>query len=135
LVVEDDEDVCARVREILEGLGYTVLAAASADQALHIADSHEGPIDLLLCDVLLPDVNGPRLARQLAVSRAAMKVVFMSGHTDEVIGPSGLTSEWPFIQKPFTGDALARKIRERLDTAPPEAGVDETDPRAESSKN
>ena len=115
LLVEDEESLRELNQELMEGLGYTVLRAAYGAQALELAEQHSGQIDLLLTDVVMPGMSGRELAERLAFTRPELKVLYMSGYTDNVIVHHGiLRSGIAFLQKPFTRDALARKLREVL---------------------
>jgi CheY-like chemotaxis protein len=115
VLVEDDAEVRALTKEILEACGYTVLPARRPGDAIQLVQGYEGPIDLLLTDVVMPHMSGRRLSEHLLQLRSTMRVLFMSGYTDDAISHHGvLDSGIPFLQKPFTPDALARKIREVL---------------------
>jgi signal transduction histidine kinase/CheY-like chemotaxis protein len=115
LLVEDDQQVRSLTRVMLTSRGYRVLEAASPSDALRLAADQGQAIDLLLTDIVMPGKNGPELARQAAVARPGIRVLFMSGYTEDgVIDRGRLTAETPFIQKPFTSAALHRKIREIL---------------------
>ena len=115
MVVEDEAALRALARRVLEKHGYTVLEAPTADVALRLA-REIGPIHLLLADVVLPGASGPALADQLLAQRADLKVLFMSGYTEDAISHRGvLAPNRPFINKPFTAEALAAKVREVLD--------------------
>ncbi|MEW6778167.1 MAG: PAS domain S-box protein, partial [Bdellovibrionota bacterium] len=119
LFVEDEPMIRSVVRETLSELGYTVLVAESADQALSLAERHDGEIDLLLTDVILPRTNGARIAERVKALRPLAKVLFTSGYTDDMIAPHGVLEEgMHFLSKPFSPDQLARKIRELLDAPP-----------------
>jgi PAS domain S-box-containing protein len=119
LLVEDQEQVRAVARGILIRHGYQVLVAKNAGEALLLCEKHAGPIDLLVTDVVMPQMSGPELAKRLAVTRASMKVLCMSGYTDDSIVRHGvLESGMAFLQKPFTPESLTRKAREVLDAAP-----------------
>jgi two-component system cell cycle sensor histidine kinase/response regulator CckA len=114
LLVEDEETVRKLVRETLEREGYTVLEASGADQARRISRTHEGPIELMITDVVMPKESGRVLAKRLASVRPDMKVMFMSGYTDAVEIAEGETSAGEFLQKPFTPGALAQAVRQIL---------------------
>jgi PAS domain S-box-containing protein len=116
LLAEDEEMVRTLARELLRASGYQVLEAQNGVEALWLAEQHQGPIHLLLSDVVMPLMNGPDLAKQLAAKRPAMKVLFMSGYTSKAAIHHGmLDPAIPFLQKPFTLDLLALKVREVLD--------------------
>ena len=116
LLVEDDEVVRKLVSEVLDNEGYRLLEAANGVAALSICAQYEEPIHLLLTDVVMPEMSGRELANRLAAVRPELKVLYMSGYTDDVIVHHGVLDEGTeFIQKPFTPDVLARKIREVLD--------------------
>jgi len=116
LLVEDEEAVRRLARLVLEKRGYAVLEAGSAEDAQSIVASRAGAIDLLLTDSIMPGMSGPALAQQLRSQRPGLKVLFMSGYTDDAIVRHGLLGVTEaFLQKPFTPDSLARKVREVLD--------------------
>lgn len=116
LVVEDEEAVRNIACEALELLGYVPLAAGDSDEAVAISGAHDGPIHLLLSDVVLPKKDGRSLYDLLARSRPEMKALFMSGYTENFVVHHGVLDKTVhFLQKPFTVDNLARKIREVLD--------------------
>jgi len=114
MVVEDDESVRELVRLMLETHGYEVLPVADADEAAQLCGARA--IDLLLTDVVMPDVNGSELAERLRALAPDMRILFMSGYSDEAVVRHGELSETAaFLEKPFTEKALARKVREVLD--------------------
>ena len=116
LLVEDEDQVRVLARDVLRRHGYVVLDAASAGEALLVCEQHEAPIDLLLADVVLPRMNGRLLAERIATLRPAIKVLLMSGYTDDAVLLRGvLDSDLAFLQKPLTPTSLARKVREVLD--------------------
>jgi PAS domain S-box-containing protein len=116
LIVEDEDEVRALACEVLATYGYEVLQARTPAEALLIAQRHTGPIQLLLTDVIMPGMSGRMLAEQLAPLRPEMSVLYMSGYADEAIVHHGtLDAGTPFIQKPFTPDALAAGVRRLLD--------------------
>ncbi len=118
LLVEDDQRVRALVHTILRKYGYTVLEAQSGGDALLLCEQHEGHIDLLLTDVVMPRMSGLALAERLAPLRPTMQVLFMSGYTDdEVVRHGVLWATIDFIQKPITPEPLARQVREMLQGA------------------
>jgi PAS domain S-box-containing protein len=116
LLVEDEEAVRALVRSILEGNGYTVLTASDGMEALNVGRSHGTPIHLILTDVVMPRMGGREAAESLAPHLPGVKVLYMSGYTDEAIVHHGVLEPGiPFLEKPFTPDALLRKVRQTLD--------------------
>ena len=116
LLVEDDDLVRKMAHLVLESAGYVVLEAAKTADALSICQDYKGPIDLLLTDVIMPQMNGRELVERVASLRPDTKVLYMSGYTDNVIVHHGvLESKISFLQKPFTPKALASKVREVLD--------------------
>jgi len=116
LVVEDAAPLRRLARRTLEGAGYTVLTAANAEDALLCSAQHPGTIDLLLTDVVMPGISGGALAQELALARPALKVIFMSGYTDDAIVRHGvLDAGKHFLGKPFASTDLTRKVREVLD--------------------
>jgi signal transduction histidine kinase/ActR/RegA family two-component response regulator len=116
LVVEDDEVIRKVARRVLEMQSYTVLMASTPTEALEVAAQFEGRIDLLLTDVILPGVTGPRLAELLLFGRPGLPVLYMSGYADDAIVLSGqLAPDTEFLSKPFTPDTLLRRVRQTLD--------------------
>jgi CheY-like chemotaxis protein len=116
LVVEDGEKVRKLIVEILESQGYKILEASHGNDALLIYEKHNGPIDLILADLLMPGMSGPELAKSLKSLHPQMKVLYMSGYTDNAIVHHGILEKgMNYIQKPFTVNELARKVREVLD--------------------
>jgi len=116
LLVEDEAGLREMARELLEGQGYTVLAAADSQEAMRICNGHPGPVDLLLTDLVLPTASGNELARRLHGIRSQIRVLFMSGYPAETIVERGVLEPGAaFLEKPFTPDALARKVRQALD--------------------
>ena len=116
LVVEDEPAILQVGQVLLESIGYTVLAAGTPEQALRLADEHDGEIDLLVTDVIMPRMSGKELADRLQPSRPGMRCLFMSGYTSSVIAHRGVLDEGvQFIQKPFMMLTLAAKVREVLD--------------------
>jgi signal transduction histidine kinase/ActR/RegA family two-component response regulator len=123
LLVEDEEPLRELIREMLEGAGYSVKAAGTPEEALRLAECDSGNLDLLLTDVILPGMSGRQLAEAVVRLKPGVRVLFMSGYADDIIGRYGvLDSEFEFLEKPFHRDQLRRKIREMLD-APRPAGA------------
>jgi CheY-like chemotaxis protein len=115
LVVEDAEGLRKLTKRLLERLGYTVLLAGNAEEALQLFESNAS-VDLVLTDVVMPGASGPELTRQLVGQRPALKVIYMSGYTEQGIVHHGVLKPGvAFLHKPFTSDDLGRKIREVLD--------------------
>ena len=115
LVVEDEEGVRSLVRLALVSGGYTVLESPNPESALGICSSHDGPIHLLLTDVVMPQMSGPEVASKVAALRPGIRVLYMSGYTDDAVVHHGvLSQDMPFIQKPFSPVALRKKIRKVL---------------------
>jgi two-component system cell cycle sensor histidine kinase/response regulator CckA len=115
LVVEDADGLRELTRRLLERQGYTVLRAANADEALQLFE-RSASIDVLLTDVVMPGASGPELNRRLVEQRPALKVIYMSGYTEETIVHHGVLNPGiAFLHKPFTSETLGRKIREVLD--------------------
>lgn len=120
LLVEDEEFVRNVTREVLFGAGYKVLEACDAESGLRMFNENVGTIDLLLTDVVMPGMDGRELARQLVDREPNLKAIFMSGYTENAIVRQGFTdARVAYLQKPFTLDALTRKVREVLDTGEP----------------
>jgi signal transduction histidine kinase len=116
LVVEDESAVQEVIERVLSGNGYRVLLACGGSEALRVSGEHEGPIDLLITDVVMPGMGGREVASRLETSRPGLRVLFMSGYTDDAISHHGiLETGLKFLQKPFTTDALLRKVREALE--------------------
>jgi hypothetical protein len=121
LLVEDEDAVRMLSQALLERQGYRVLVAASAEEATNIAGSARTPIHLLVTDVVMPGESGPELFEHLHPLRPEMRVLFLSGYTDDAIVRRGvLKAGTPFLQKPFTATALSMKVRELLDGGGPQ---------------
>jgi two-component system cell cycle sensor histidine kinase/response regulator CckA len=115
LLVEDEESVRELVKETLESKGYKVLQAEQGDAALNIAASHSGRIDILISDVVMPGISGRELAKKLAETHPDIKILYVSGYTEEAIIHQGvLEPGTAFLQKPFTLQALSRKVQDVL---------------------
>ncbi|MFL5606712.1 MAG: ATP-binding protein [Gemmatimonadaceae bacterium] len=120
LLVEDDVSLRHLALRVLRRAGYTVLEAQSSRQAIALGASHPERIDLLLTDVVMPDLNGRTVAERLIVHRPNLRVLYMSGYTDDDVMRRGITAaQTQFIQKPFLPDELMRRVREALDASPP----------------
>jgi DNA-binding NtrC family response regulator len=115
LVVDDDISVLTVIKCMLESSDYNVLLANNADVALRMAQRHDLSIDLMLTDVMMPDVSGPDLAKQMQVIRPQMKVLFMSGYADsEVVRVKVLDHALGFLPKPFTSDSLLETVKRAI---------------------
>ena len=118
LLAEDEEVVRRLAREILSGNGYKVLEAGNGREALLLSEAHRGEIHLLLTDVVMPKMSGRELCERIRLLRPGIRILYMSGYTDDAILRDGVLEDGiPFLQKPFTPEALARKVREVLDPA------------------
>ena len=116
LVAEDDLTLRELVCAALEASGYTVLQVSQGGAAWELCERYEGPIDLLITDVLMPGIDGRHLAQALAALRPDLKVLYISAYTDDAVILRGLlTVDLPFLGKPIKSDALARKVRQVLD--------------------
>jgi CheY-like chemotaxis protein/anti-sigma regulatory factor (Ser/Thr protein kinase) len=116
LICEDDDTVRQLVAHMLRDVGYTILTAANGDDALRQSAQHNGAINLLITDVIMPDTNGKRLADALLQKRPDMKALFISGYTANIIAHHGvLDDNVEFLAKPFSRRALVRRVREVLD--------------------
>jgi CheY-like chemotaxis protein len=119
LLVEDEPAILRTIKRMLEGLGYRVLPAQTPGEAIELAREHAGQIDLLLTDVVMPEMNGRDLAKHLLSLYPQLKRLFMSGFTANVIAHHGVLDEGvSFIQKPFSSADLAAKVRDVLAAAP-----------------
>ena len=116
LLVEDEDQVRKLASEFLQGCGYIVLEARDGREGLSVCEGHQGKIDLLLSDVVMPELGGRELAERILPMRPDIKVLFMSGHTQDVILKEGVKAGTPFLQKPFTPSDLANKVRAVLDS-------------------
>jgi PAS domain S-box-containing protein len=116
LLVEDEAAVRSSARRLLERNGYTVLEARHGGDALRIAEESERPIDLVLTDLVMPEMGGRELVERLRAHRPGLKVVFMSGYTEKAIAVDGvMPAHTGFVEKPFTVEQLMRRVREILD--------------------
>jgi CheY-like chemotaxis protein len=120
LLVEDEPPILRMTAKMLERLGYRVLKAGTPEEALRLAETHAGGIDLLMTDVVMPAMNGRELSGRLQGLYPGLKVLFMSGYTANVIAHHGVLDEGvQFIQKPFSKQDLAVKVRDVLDAVDP----------------
>jgi PAS domain S-box-containing protein len=124
LLVEDEANLRYLARQYLEKQGYKVIEAADGAVAMQIAVAHEGVIHLLLTDVIMPGMNGRELAQRISEIRPNVKILYMSGYTENVVGHNGtLDAGVRLLQKPFNLRDLKSKVREVLDTTPPEVAM------------
>ncbi|MGE3510075.1 MAG: ATP-binding protein, partial [Vicinamibacterales bacterium] len=120
LVIEDQPELRTLVCGALQRYGYRVLSATSGEEAFQISAEHQGALDLLLTDVVMAGLNGRRVAQRLHLERPQMRVIYMSGYTDQTIVRHGvLEPGLAFLQKPFTIQTLLRRVRETLDAVEP----------------
>lgn len=116
LLVEDEEPLRKVVIELLTQIGYNVLSASNAKEAMHVAATCPGKIHLLVTDVLMPEIDGPELAKTLCAARPDLKVIYISGYTDDSLAPEGVLAPGTvLVTKPFSVRLLSAKMREVLD--------------------
>jgi len=116
LIVEDDDALRKLAREILEPQGYSILEAQNGIEALKVSEEHGDQIHLMITDAVMPQIGGRELEERLRPLRPDLKVIYMSGYTDNAILHHGVLSpEIEFLQKPISSEALKRKVREVLD--------------------
>ena len=115
LLRDDDEAICRFLRTLLTLHGYQVLEAHDGKRALEVAETHDGPIHLLLSDVMMPELDGPSLAEQLKVVRPDVRVIFISAFSDGLVE---LLNGCPLVQKPFAGSALLKTVGDSLALPP-----------------
>jgi CheY-like chemotaxis protein len=119
LLVEDESSLLRACAAVLGGLGYAVLVADGPGAALRAAAAHDGPIHLLLTDVVMPEMNGRTLADRLLATRPTLKRLYMSGYAGRALGKRGAVEpDAPFLAKPFAAQELARTVRAVLDGVP-----------------
>lgn len=116
MVVEDEEMIRELLRRTLVKFGYTVLTANHGEEALRVAERHDKPIDPMITDIVMPQMSGHELAKQLAPLRPEMSVLYISGYDEKMVTDQGFVDrEKHFLPKPFVPRDVARKIREILD--------------------
>jgi two-component system, cell cycle sensor histidine kinase and response regulator CckA len=119
LLVEDEAYVRDVTREVLEMCGYTVVSAKNAAEAIRFFEEYEGVIHLLVTDVVMPGMDGRELAKRLTERCPELRAIFISGYTDNAVVRNGFRDpNTVYLQKPFTLDSLARKVREVIDGIP-----------------
>jgi CheY-like chemotaxis protein len=124
LVVEDDEALLKLITRTLTRFGYAVLGTSSGEAALDACERHGGPVSLMLTDVVMPQMSGRELARLLVARIPDMKVLYMSGYTDNAIVRHGVLEKGiEFIHKPFTAEAIVSRVREILDASGPDRTI------------
>lgn len=118
LLVEDQDAVRLLTRQLLEQFGYSVVEASGGRDAISLVQQSSKPIDLLVTDVVMPEMGGRQLAKSLSLARPGLKVLYLSGYADDVVVRHGVSqADAAFLQKPFTIEALANKVRQTLDAA------------------
>jgi CheY-like chemotaxis protein len=117
LLVDDEEAIRLLARRILEDCGYAVYEAANGREGLSLCETHDGQIDLLVTDVMMPVLDGRKLAERAVKLRPDMKVMFMSGCTPDTVFTADFQQEATFLQKPFTSLSFVQTVRATLDSA------------------
>ena len=117
LVVDDTPQNVKLLKDLLEVKGYAVATAANGEEAVALATRHAQKIDVMISDVVMPHINGTKLAAVLAESQPDMKVLFVSGHGEDVVRRKGIEASTNFLQKPYPFGLLATKLRETLKPA------------------
>lgn len=119
LLVEDEDGVRAVLNELLMGLGFSVLQAANGAEAVELARGHDGVIDLVVTDMVMPVMSGQELARTLAVVRPGVRILYMSAFASNIYSPSALANALAdYISKPFDLETFVEKVRELLARPP-----------------
>jgi CheY-like chemotaxis protein len=120
LIVEDKDEARAAIGASLEMRGYAVLKACHGKEAVMICRRHEGPIHLLLTDIVMPQMTGPELAQRVSLVHPETKPLYISGYTNDTLNRRNMAEpSATFLRKPFTPEALARRVRAVLDAPPP----------------
>ena len=118
LLVEDESAVLRLSKIVLERFGYVVLTAGTPGEAIQLFESHPGAVNLLVTDVVMPEMNGRELAARLRAARPDLKTLFVSGYSASALAPRGVLDEGVhFLQKPFSLEDLAASVREALDAS------------------
>ncbi len=123
LVVEDSDTVRSLLQRVLSINGYNTLAAQDGQEAVEIARTHADAIQLVIADVVLPKLQGQALADELRAVMPDVKILFVSGHSDEVVAAAGVDTENSFLAKPFTNATLTRTVQEMLNPLAKESSV------------
>jgi two-component system, cell cycle sensor histidine kinase and response regulator CckA len=117
LLVEDEEPLRKVIIELLTQIGYHVLSAANGKEAIEVAKTYPDKIHLLITDVIMPEISGPELAGELCTARPDLKVIYISGYTDDSLAPEGVLQPGTvLVNKPFSVRVLSAKMREVLDS-------------------
>ena len=118
LLCEDDDTIREMAGRVLRDAGYTVLTAAAGPAAIACAEAHAGPLDVVVTDVIMPDMHGRELADTLRVARPDLRVLYISGYASDVISHHGVLDEGiQFLEKPFTRPVLLQRVRALLDAS------------------
>lgn len=116
LLVEDEPHVRLSMAEVLRSFGYTVIVAATGEEAINVYRQLNAPVDLIITDIVLPSMSGPHLVASLHSAGARFKLIYMSGYTeDRLLREEGFGEDVQFLQKPFSATGLLTKVREVLD--------------------
>ena len=116
LLVDDEDTLRVLIARMLEKAGYLVMRAPNGPEALRLAASHAGPIDLIVTDLMMPEMRGPDMVNRIRHQRPGIRVLYLSGYTEATVMREGLLGEGEnFLQKPFAADTFTRRVREILD--------------------
>jgi two-component system cell cycle sensor histidine kinase/response regulator CckA len=121
LVVDDEDSLRTLIGRMLEREGYSIVAAANAAEGIRLAASHNGAIDLIVADLMMPGMNGPEMVKELLARRPNARVLYLSGYPDDAVSREGLEQGANFLQKPFGAGAFIQSVRDALGGPEPDS--------------